>query len=105
MLAQLRHPAIVAVYDIGEVTPGVPYLAMEWVEGSTLSQLLRSRRMFSLQEVLGVLEPLCSALAAAHEIGMIHRDIKPSNLLLNSDCHIKVKCFGNYQSIICVQGL
>jgi len=82
MLGRLRHPAIVEVYEIGELAPWVPFLIMEWIDGSTLSELLRRRRMFSLHELMGVLEPLCGALSAAHGIGIIHRDIKPSNVMV-----------------------
>lgn len=82
LMARISHPNIVAIHTIGEIVPGVPYIVMEWIDGQTLSDEYRRRGSFSPEEVLGVLEPLCSALAAAHAEGVVHRDLKPSNIMV-----------------------
>ena len=74
-LAQLNHPHIVAVHDVGE-HQGAVWLAMEYVEGDTLSAYLAARRR-SWREVLAVMTPAAVGLAAAHAAGLVHRDIKP----------------------------
>jgi len=81
-LARVDHPAIVKIIEIDEIRPGLPYLVMEWVEGHTLSTELQRRGVFSPDELLGVLEPLCGGLAAAHEVHVVHRDLKPSNVMI-----------------------
>lgn len=80
-LALLQHPSIVRVLECGEMPPRRPYIAMEWLEGKNLEELLQERGPFSAAEALSLMEPLCSALAAAHERGIIHRDIKAQNVV------------------------
>ncbi|HAM24845.1 MAG TPA: serine/threonine-protein kinase, partial [Actinobacteria bacterium] len=74
--AALNHPNAVAVHDQGS-DAGEIYLVMEFVDGSTLRDLLRARGRLSIGEALDVLEPVLDALAAAHATGLVHRDIKP----------------------------
>jgi serine/threonine-protein kinase len=96
-LTRLDHPGIVKVFEIDEIAPGMPYLAMEWIEGHTLQQELRARGPFMVDEVLGVLEPLCGALAAIHAVGVIHRDLKLSNVMVSPEgdwIRIKLVDFG-----------
>jgi serine/threonine protein kinase/tetratricopeptide (TPR) repeat protein len=81
MLAELRHPGIVAYIAHGMTEDGRPFLAMEWLEGEDLAQRL-ARRPLSLQESLTLLRRAAEALDAAHQRGIIHRDLKPSNLFL-----------------------
>ncbi len=80
-LSVLSHPGIVAYVAHGEVTPGQPFLAMEWLEGETLAPRLVRQRL-TLEETLILLRRIATALSAAHERGIIHRDIKPSNIFL-----------------------
>jgi serine/threonine-protein kinase len=91
--ARLSHPNVVAVYDQG--TDGdVVYLAMEYVAGHTLRDLLVAQGALTAREALGVLEPVLDALGAAHRAGIIHRDVKPENVLLADDGRVKVADFG-----------
>ncbi len=91
--ARLSHPNIVAVYDQG-ADDGTVFLAMEYVQGRTLRDLLRERTRLSPREALDLLEPVLSALAVAHRAGLVHRDIKPENVLLADDGRVKVADFG-----------
>ncbi len=91
--ARLSHPGIVAVFDQG--TDGdVVYLAMEFVQGHTLRQLLRQNGKLGADDALAILDPALDALAAAHRAGIVHRDIKPENILLSADGRVRVADFG-----------
>lgn len=80
----LHHPNIATVYDVGEAE-GVPYIAMELVEGDPLDQVLQSHGRIPFERFLGLAIQLCDALAFAHAQGIVHRDVKPSNILLSHD--------------------
>lgn len=88
----LNHPNIVTVYEIGEAD-GVYYIASELIEGETLRAEL-SRGRPGLARCLDIAVQACTALAAAHEKGVVHRDIKPENLMLRGDGYVKVLDFG-----------
>jgi serine/threonine protein kinase/tetratricopeptide (TPR) repeat protein len=79
----LRHPHIVRVLAVGEHADGVPYLAMELLEGMSLQEALALRGKLSVGETLALLLPITGALAWAHDLGVLHRDIKPSNIFLS----------------------
>jgi serine/threonine protein kinase/beta-lactam-binding protein with PASTA domain len=91
--AKLSHPNVVSVFDQGDDN-GVVFLAMEYVHGRTLRDLLRERTRLLPQEALSILEPVLSALSAAHTAGLVHRDVKPENVLLADDGRVKVADFG-----------
>ncbi len=91
-MAQVSHPNVVAVYDIGAYE-GQVFIAMEYVEGSDLSRWLREKRRRPA-EVLEVFRAAGRGLAAAHRAGLIHRDFKPHNVMVGSDGSIKVTDFG-----------
>jgi serine/threonine protein kinase len=74
----LNHPHILTVYEVGE-DDGKPYIAMEYVEGETLRQKIRSRAL-QVKETLDIAIQIAEGLARAHEAGIIHRDLKPENL-------------------------
>src|SRR6188472_674977 len=78
--AGLTHPNIVTVYDAGEVD-GMLYMAMQYVPGQDLAQVLRDERRLGPFRVLDIGRQVGSALDAAHEHGLIHRDVKPANVL------------------------
>ena len=90
--SSLNHPNVVTVYAVGE-TDGVPYMAMELVEGRTLAQLL-VRGPFTPAEALDIALPLADALATAHAAGIVHRDLKPENIMVTSEGLVKVLDFG-----------
>jgi len=89
----LSHPNIVTLFDIGEEN-GLPYLAMEFVEGHTISSILEKGERFPPEKVIGLVSQIASAVDYAHSKGVIHRDIKPSNLILYEGERVKVTDFG-----------
>jgi beta-lactam-binding protein with PASTA domain/predicted Ser/Thr protein kinase len=92
-VARLSHPNVVGVYDQGADGP-LLYLAMEYVPGRTLKDLLRERGRFSPAEALEIMSGVLDGLAAAHASGITHRDVKPENVLLTADGRVKVADFG-----------
>jgi eukaryotic-like serine/threonine-protein kinase len=92
-VARLSHPSIVAVFDQGSDGQYL-YLAMEYVPGRTLRSLIRERGWFGYAEALDIMDPILSALAAAHRAGIVHRDVKPENVLITADGRVKVVDFG-----------
>jgi len=97
-VAQLSHPNVVAVYDQGS-EGGHLYLAMEYVPGRTLRQLLNQRGKLTPGESLDIIESVLAGLAAAHQAGIVHRDVKPENVLLAEDGRVKVADFGLARSL------
>jgi serine/threonine-protein kinase len=92
-VARLSHPNVVGVFDQG--TDGTyVYLAMEYVAGCTLRDVLRERGALPPREALDVLEPVLAALGAAHRAGLVHRDAKPENVLIGDAGKVKVADFG-----------
>ena len=96
--ARLNHVNAVAVFDQGiDVSGGQRnvFLVMELVTGRTLRDLIRERQgRFSVAESVSIMEPVLSALSAAHRAGLVHRDVKPENILLSDDGLVKVADFG-----------
>lgn len=91
--ARLNHPHVVAVFDQGE-DDGTVYLVMEYVRGHTLRDVIRADAPLPAKRALGLLEQVLSALAAAHEAGLVHRDVKPENVLITPSGQVKVADFG-----------
>ena len=90
----LSHPNIVTVFDVGE-EDNHPFLAMEWVEGTTLADVLKEGRKFTPKEVVEIGIQLVRALDYAHKKGIVHRDVKPGNVMLVKDSlTVKVADFG-----------
>lgn len=93
LAAALNHPHVVAVFD--QVREGDDHwLVMEYVEGSTLGQLIRDRGPLTPAQVAPLLRQAADALAAAHAEGIVHRDVKPSNLLVTPQGQVKITDFG-----------
>lgn len=97
LVAALRHPNIVQVYDL-DTHAGVYYMVMEYIDGLTLSakleQIRAQDKLFSLSEAVDLLLSLCSALDYAHAQGMVHRDIKPGNVMFTSKSQPVLTDFG-----------
>jgi beta-lactam-binding protein with PASTA domain len=91
--AKLSHPHVVAVFDQGD-EDGVVYLAMEYVPGHTLRDVIRKEAPMPPAKALALLDPVLSALGAAHHAHLVHRDVKPENVLIADDGRIKVADFG-----------
>lgn len=91
--AQLNHPNIVTIYDVGEEPNLGPFLAMELVEGQSLGKFIREGNL-EPETRLGVLVQAMRALRAAHRHAIIHRDVKPDNILVSEDGRVKLMDFG-----------
>lgn len=91
--AALNHPNVVSVYDVVNHA-GRPWLVMEYVEGSTLGEVLQTQGPLSPQRAAEVGSALADALAAAHERGIVHRDVKPGNVLVDRTGRPKISDFG-----------
>ncbi|MFE9064148.1 Stk1 family PASTA domain-containing Ser/Thr kinase [Streptomyces violaceusniger] len=97
-VARLAHANVVAVYDQG-ADGGHVYLAMEYVAGCTLRDVLRGRGALHPRAALDILEPVLAALGAAHRAGFVHRDMKPENVLIGDDGRVKVADFGLVRAV------
>ncbi|MEU9557649.1 Stk1 family PASTA domain-containing Ser/Thr kinase [Streptomyces fumanus] len=97
-VARLAHPNVVQVFDQG-TDGGYVYLAMEYVSGCTLRDLLRERGALQPRAALDILEPVLAALGAAHLAGFVHRDMKPENVLIGDDGRVKVADFGLVRAV------
>ncbi|MEO8278146.1 MAG: serine/threonine-protein kinase [Ideonella sp.] len=92
-VGRLSHPGIVAIYEYGEDN-GTAFIAMEYVEGKTLAQLLANGPPVPEPEILRLMDQLLDALECAHRFGVWHRDIKPANLILTASGRVKLTDFG-----------
>ncbi|MFF3321884.1 Stk1 family PASTA domain-containing Ser/Thr kinase [Streptomyces sp. NPDC002889] len=97
-VARLAHPNVVGVFDQGAEGAYV-YLAMEYVAGCTLRDVLRERGALQPRAALDILEPVLAALGAAHLAGFVHRDMKPENVLIGDDGRVKVADFGLVRAV------
>ena len=89
----LNHPNIVTIFDAGE-QEGIFYIAMEYIEGQTLHDLLSQHRSLPVEKVIEIVRQVCAGLDYAHAHGVIHRDIKPANIMLAANGVVKVMDFG-----------
>jgi serine/threonine-protein kinase len=90
---RLNHPNIVTIYDVGK-SGDVAYIAMEFLEGRELRDIMNERGVLPVEQVLDVTAQVALGLAYAHEHGIVHRDVKPSNIMLVRDGHVKITDFG-----------
>ena len=91
--AALRHPNIITVYASGE-HDHQPYMAMEFVDGESLAEIIHSRRTLPLSDKRSYLEQICAGLAFAHRAGIVHRDIKPANIMVDREDVVRILDFG-----------
>lgn len=89
----LSHPNIVTIYDAGE-QDGIFYIAMEFIEGTTLHELIAEYRMLPAEEVVQYSRQICRGLDYAHSHGIVHRDVKPANIMITANGTVKIMDFG-----------
>ena len=91
----LSHPNIVTIHDVGEeVETGTSFIAMEYVEGKNLKQLLKDKVSLSYDRIAEIVTSVGEALDYAHRRGIVHRDVKPANIILTNDGTVKITDFG-----------
>src|SRR5215831_10960700 len=90
--SSLQHPNIISIYDIGS-TDGISYIAMEFVDGRTLTALLQAGPI-SIKKSLQIAAQAADGLAKAHDAGIVHRDLKPDNIMVTREGHVKILDFG-----------
>ena len=94
LAARLQHPNIVTIYDVG-AHEDQPFIAMEFIAGETLGQLVHRKAPLTLSRRIALMEQVCVGLAYAHRHGIVHRDVKPANLMISRDSGVlKVLDFG-----------
>ena len=89
----LSHPNIATVYELGE-HEGIPFIAMEFLDGESLDKILRKRGRLPVLETLWIVDQICAGLGFAHQHGLLHRDVKPANVIVLSDGRSKIVDFG-----------
>ena len=89
----LNHPNIVTIYDAGE-EDGIFYIAMEFIEGTTLHEVLTEQRVLATDEAVRLTRQICRGLDYAHSNGIVHRDIKPANIMITANGTVKIMDFG-----------
>lgn len=92
--ANLSHPNIVTVHDVGQDGPKTHYIVMEYVPGQNLKQLIRAKGAFEVDAALAIIVEVCKGVGYAHRAGLIHCDVKSQNILVTPDNSIKVTDFG-----------
>ncbi len=102
--ANLEHPHIVPIYDIGEAEQ-LYYIAMQYIPGETLKDILERQGSLSVQQALAILTPVAQALSYAHRRGVIHRDIKPSNIMISNESWVYLTDFGLARDVNGAPGL
>jgi tRNA A-37 threonylcarbamoyl transferase component Bud32 len=93
LLARIRHPGCIGVYDFGQER-GLTFMAMEYFEGDTLSNHLKLKGALDVPTALRVTRDVASALSAVHAEGIVHRDVKPSNVLVDASLRVRLADFG-----------
>ncbi len=98
MASRIDNPHAVTIYDFGSDEGGLLYLAMECIDGKSLSQILKQQHPLEISRIAHITEQIASALAAAHRLGIVHRDLKPDNIMLTKKAgesdYVKVLDFG-----------
>lgn len=102
--ANLSHPNIVTVHDVGQDGPKTHYIVMEYVGGQDLKKVIRARKEpFEVDAALAIIIEVCKAVGYAHRAGLVHCDVKPQNILITPDNSIKVTDFGIARALSAAQ--
>jgi eukaryotic-like serine/threonine-protein kinase len=104
LAARVHHPHIVSIYAVGE-HEGNPYLAMEFIPGRTMAQVIRGGDQVPLARKVHWLSELCAGLGHAHESGIVHRDVKPSNLLVDDTGRVLIADLGSAKRLAEASGI
>ena len=91
--ASLRHDNLITIYEVGDHDQQ-PFIAMEYVDGTTIGELIKRRQALPLAQKLSFIEQICAGLHHAHRVGIVHRDIKPANLMVDGQGVIRILDFG-----------
>jgi eukaryotic-like serine/threonine-protein kinase len=83
--SRIDHPNVAGIYDFGETTDGLVYLAMQYVDGETLTQLVRANGALPVPRAVEIIRQAAEGLNAAHGLGIVHRDLKPDNIMVTKD--------------------
>ncbi|MGA3194181.1 MAG: protein kinase, partial [Terriglobales bacterium] len=90
---QVTHRNVIRIYDLGDAE-GIKFITMEFIEGKDLRSLIREKQKYAPEEAVDVIQQVCQALEAAHNVGVIHRDLKPQNIMQDATGRILVMDFG-----------
>ncbi len=90
---QVTHRNVIRIYDLGDAE-GIKFITMEFIEGKDLRSLIRDKKKYAPEEAVDVIQQVCQALEAAHNVGVIHRDLKPQNIMQDATGRILVMDFG-----------
>lgn len=101
-VANLSHPNIVTVHDVGQ-DGNTHYIVMEYIDGQDLKRLIRSEAPFSIDRALGIAIKICAGVGYAHRAGLVHADVKPQNVLVTESNNVKVTDFGIAQALSATQ--
>jgi eukaryotic-like serine/threonine-protein kinase len=101
-VANLAHPNIVTLYDVGQ-DGNTYYMVMEYIEGQDLKKLIRASAPFTIERMLHIGIQLCAGVGYAHRAGLVHADVKPQNILITADDQVKVTDFGIAQALSLTQ--
>ncbi len=94
LAARINHPNAVVIHDFGQTESGMTFLAMEYIQGQSLTKLLQREGPFPPARVVNIIRQVAWALDAAHQLGVIHRDLKPDNIMVTEGDRVKVVDFG-----------
>jgi eukaryotic-like serine/threonine-protein kinase len=104
MASRIDNRHAITIYDYGEAEGGVPYLAMEFVDGKPLSTVLAEEGYLPVERVVAIINQIAEALTAAHSLGIVHRDLKPDNVMIthkgDTADYVKVLDFGIAKTVI-----
>ena len=96
--SQIAHPNVAAIYDFGETTDGLIYLAMEFIEGDALTKILKNTGALPAARAANIARQVAEGLSAAHDLGIVHRDLKPDNIMIaktrDGQDQVKIVDFG-----------
>src|SRR5918999_2670528 len=91
---RLQTPHVARILDAGQDPTSPPFMVMEFVQGLTVSEMIRRRGPFPIDDAVEIVDQVLSALGAAHALGIVHRDIKPQNMMIDAERRLKVLDFG-----------